>query len=36
MLEINIRVYNYALTAAQVKLLMNDGAVRFGPSLGAP
>ncbi|KKQ66701.1 MAG: hypothetical protein US86_C0004G0019 [Candidatus Daviesbacteria bacterium GW2011_GWA2_38_24] len=30
------RVYNYALTASQVKLLMNEGAVRFGPSTGSP
>lgn len=32
----DVRVYNYALTATQVKLLMNEGAVRFGPSTGAP
>ncbi|OGH33280.1 MAG: hypothetical protein A3A47_01410 [Candidatus Levybacteria bacterium RIFCSPLOWO2_01_FULL_37_20] len=30
------RIYNYALTATQIKLLMNDGAVRFGPNTGAP
>ena len=32
----DVRVYNYALTAAQVKTLFNDGAVRFGPSTGNP
>lgn len=30
------RAYNYALTATQAKLLYNDGAVRYGPSSGAP
>lgn len=32
----DVRIFNYALTATQVKLLMNEGAVRFGPSTGAP
>jgi hypothetical protein len=27
----DVRVYNYALTAQQVKQVMNDGAVRYGP-----
>lgn len=31
----DVRIYNYALSAAQVKKLMNEGgAVRFGPSTG--
>lgn len=29
-------VYNYALTATQVKTLYNDGASRYGPVTGAP
>ena len=32
----DVRVYNYALTAAQVKNEYNQGAVSFGPSTGAP
>lgn len=32
----DVRIYNYALTAAQIKNVMNDGAVRFGPSTGSP
>lgn len=33
----NVRIYNYALTANQVKILMNQGgALRYGPTLGAP
>lgn len=32
----DVRIYNYALTATQVKSLYNNGAVRFGPSTGAP
>ena len=32
----DVRIYNYALTATQVKQVMNEGAVRFGPSTGAP
>ena len=33
----DVRIYNYALSAAQVKTVMNDGsAVRFGPNTGAP
>ncbi len=32
-----LRIYNYALTAEQVKALYNEGsAVRFGPSSGSP
>ena len=32
-----VKIYNYALTASQVKLLYNQGsAVRFGPVTGAP
>lgn len=30
------RIYNYALTATQIKTLYNGGAVRFGPVTGAP
>lgn len=30
------RIYNYALTAAQVKDVMNQGAVFFEPSTGSP
>jgi len=26
----DVRIYNYALTVAQVKIVMNDGAARFG------
>ena len=33
----DIRIYNYALTANQIKNLYNGGsAVRFGPSSGQP
>ena len=33
----DVRIYNYALTANQVKNIMNEGsAVRFGPSTGSP
>ncbi len=31
-----VSIYNYALTATQVKTLYNGGAVRFGPSTGNP
>lgn len=32
-----VRIYNYALTATQIKILYNEGgAVRFGPSEGNP
>lgn len=30
------RIFNYALTASQVKTLYNNGAVNFGPVTGAP
>ncbi len=30
------RVYNYALTATQVKQLINEGTTRYAPSTGAP
>lgn len=32
----DVRVYNYALTPLQVRLLYNNGAVNFSPSTGAP
>jgi len=33
----DVRLYNYGLTLAQVKTIMNDGAsLRFGPSTGTP
>ena len=32
----DLRVYNNALTAPQIKSLMNEGAVRFGPATGSP
>ena len=33
----DVRIYNYALTANQVKNIMNEGsAVRFGPASGQP
>ncbi len=32
----DVRVYNYALTLTQIKEIMNDGAIRFGPATGAP
>lgn len=32
----DVRIYNYALTATQVKSLYNGGSVRFGPSTGSP
>ena len=33
----DVRIYNYSLTAAQIKTLYNEGsAVRFGPSQGSP
>jgi hypothetical protein len=33
----DVRIFNYALTAAQIKLLYNGGAaVQFAPASGAP
>ncbi|MBI2268715.1 MAG: hypothetical protein HYU80_04785, partial [Candidatus Blackburnbacteria bacterium] len=32
----DVRIYNYALTPLQVRLLYNNGAVNFSPSTGAP
>lgn len=32
----DVQIYNYALSAAQVKQLYNGSAVRFGPSEGSP
>jgi hypothetical protein len=33
----DVRIYNYALTGAQIKNVMNEGsAIRFGPSSGQP
>ena len=32
----DVRIYNYTLTASQIKTLYNDGAVRFGPASGTP
>jgi len=32
----DVKIFNYALTATQVKGLMNDGALRFGPVTGTP
>jgi hypothetical protein len=32
----DVRVYNYGLTATQIKSLYNDGATRYGPVTGAP
>lgn len=32
----DVKIFNYALTSTQVKLEYNQGAVRFGPSTGAP
>jgi hypothetical protein len=32
----DVRIYNYALTAGQVKLLYNNGAINFGPLTGSP
>lgn len=32
----DVKVFRYGLTATQVKDIMNEGAVRFGPSTGAP
>lgn len=32
----DFKVYNYALTANQVKILYNSSALRFGPSIGIP
>lgn len=34
--QIDLRIYNYALTATQMRTLMNDGAARFVPSTGSP
>ncbi|MBI4098256.1 MAG: LamG domain-containing protein [Candidatus Levybacteria bacterium] len=31
-----VKVFNYPLTATQVKTLYNNGAVNFGPNTGAP
>jgi hypothetical protein len=32
----DVRIYNYALTPLQIKSIMNEGAVRFGPAEGSP
>lgn len=32
----DVKIFNYALTATQVKDVYNDGAVRFGPVTGSP
>jgi len=32
----DVRVFNYALTANQIKTLFNNGSVNFGPSTGSP
>jgi hypothetical protein len=33
----DVRIYNYALTATQIKTLYNENAaVRFGPLTGSP
>ena len=32
----DVKIFNYALTAAQVKALYNNGAVNFAPATGAP
>jgi len=33
----DVKIYNYALTGTQVKLLYNQNSgIRFGPSTGAP
>ena len=32
----DVRIYNYALTANQIKTLFNNGSVNFGPSTGSP
>lgn len=32
----DLRIYNYALTQAQIQQVMNGGAVRFGPNVGSP
>lgn len=32
----DVRIYNYPLTATQVKTLYNEGAYRVGPATGAP
>jgi len=32
----DFRIYNYELTAQQIKTVMGEGAVRFGPSSGLP
>jgi hypothetical protein len=32
----DVKVYKYALTAAQVKTIYNEGVARYGPTTGAP
>ncbi|RJQ38959.1 DUF2341 domain-containing protein [Candidatus Microgenomates bacterium] len=32
----DVKIYNYALTPLQIKLLYNNGSVNFAPSVGAP
>jgi len=32
----DLQVYNYALSAQQIKTVMNGGAIRYGPLTGAP
>ena len=32
----DVQIFNYALSATQVKKVMNEGAVRYGPNTGPP
>lgn len=32
----DVRIYTYDLSASQIRQIMNEGAVRFGPSTGSP
>ncbi|KKU99193.1 MAG: hypothetical protein UY33_C0035G0016, partial [Candidatus Amesbacteria bacterium GW2011_GWA1_48_9] len=32
----DVKIFNYALTAQQVKTVYNEGAVRFAPLTGSP
>lgn len=35
-LQAGVKIFNYALTASQVKTLFNNGAINFGPTTGSP
>ncbi|MBI2039505.1 hypothetical protein HYT18_00350, partial [Candidatus Microgenomates bacterium] len=32
----DVKIFNYALTAVQVRTIYNSGGARYGPSTGTP